>query len=140
MNSAAAPDQKPAPPDDQKAPAEDRVTALETGQAEIKAEQERQGGILETILSKVGGTAGPAPAGAQQATESRLERTTSIADQVKAAVKEVDADKAREQAEAEHAAHHAALKAGTPEAEKQPRERQGGWKAKLQKGMYGGDR
>ncbi|SRR6266702_1325321 len=129
------PEPKPATPEPEPAKTEDRLERVE-------AEQREQRGLLNTILEKVSGTAPEAPKGAQNVTETRLERSTIIADQVKQAVKDVGAEQEAERLRAEHDAEHARLRipAAKPEPEHQPRERQGGAKAKWQKIMFGGDK
>lgn len=127
-------DPKADPPAD---PEAQRVEALDARFGKIEAEQAEQRGMLTTILDKVSGAAPEAPAGAQEHTQTRLDRSSSIADQVRQAVADVGAEAERKRRDEEHAAEHAALRAGKPEPEKPPRERQGGLKSRLQKAMYG---
>jgi hypothetical protein len=97
-----------------------RLDALEAGQAE-------QGGKLDQIIGMLKGGETEAHAAAQAHTERRLDESSTIADQVKQAVRDVHAEE--DQAKAKP----------VPEPEQAPRESQSGIKGKLQRAMFGGD-
>lgn len=99
-----------------------RLDKLEAGQAE-------QGGKLDQIIGMLKGGAGDAHAAAQAHTERRLDESSTIADQVKQAVRDVHAEQAQDAAKAKP----------EPEPEQPPREPQSGIKAKLQRAMFGGE-
>lgn len=102
-----------------------RLDKLEAGQAE-------QGGKLDQIIGMLKGDEADAHEAAAEHTEKRLDRGSTIADQVRQAVKDV---RAEEEAD-KHKADHAALAA---EREKPPRESQSGFRGKLQRAMFGSE-
>lgn len=116
---------KPATPDA-------RIDRLEATQAE-------QGTKLDRIIDLISGEEQQAHGQAQQHVESKLERSSNIADLVKRAVKDVGAEQAAEAERAAHAAEHDRLKAppAEPRTEQPPREMTR--KQKLQRGLFGGD-
>lgn len=132
MANTPAPPAQPQgqPPAQQGAPADE-----EQRFAAIEAEQKRQGGMLETIVEKLGGTAktGAADAHAQGAagTETYLSKDEVIAEATRKAVEAVGA----QAADAAHQADHDKLR--TPPPEHQPRERN--WRTRMQGRLYGGD-
>lgn len=121
-------------------PEAERVETLDARFGRIEAEQAEHKTMLGQILAKVGGETkkaeGEAHADAQQHTEEHLERGSTIADQVRAAVEAVGAEKAQKEADEQHAKDHAALREAR---EKPPRESQSGFRGRLQRAMYGGD-
>lgn len=118
-----------------------RIEALDERFGKIESEQAEQRGMLEQIRDAVAGkgAAGPAHAKAQEHTEQRLEHppAETIADQVRRAVADVDAEKARKERDAAHQADHDKIK---ELAERPPRETAAGFRGRLQRAMYGGDR
>lgn len=118
----------------------ERVESLDARFGKIEAEQAEQKGMLAQILAKVGGQAGEteskAHAKAQAHTEAHLDRSSTIADQVRAAVEAVGAEKAQKEADEAHKRDHEALREAR---EKPPRESQSGFRGKLQKAMFGSD-
>src|SRR5713226_9576758 len=76
----------------------------------VEAEQAEQGGKLDQILSILGKKEEGAHEKAEEHTESRLDRGSTVADQVKAAVEAVGAEKAQKEADAAHEADHAAIR------------------------------
>jgi len=102
----------------------------------VEAEQAEQGGKLDQILSILGKKEEGAHEKAEEHTESRLDRGSTIADQVKAAVEAVGAEKAQAEADEAHKADHAAIREAR---EKPPRESQSGFRGKLQRAMFGAD-
>ena len=102
----------------------------------VEAEQAEQGGKLDQILSILGKKEEGAHEKAEEHTESRLDRGSTIADQVKAAVEAVGAENAQKEADAAHEADHAAIREAR---EKPPRESQSGFRGKLQRAMFGAD-
>lgn len=134
-----ADEQQPPTPEEQANAEADRVESLDARFGKIETEQAEQKNLLSQILDKVSGAApadGKAHAKAQEHTEQRLDAGTSIADQVRQAVKDVGAEQAQKEAADAHERDHQALREAR---EKQPRETQSGWRGKLQKAMYGGD-
>lgn len=117
----------------------DRVKSLDSRFEKIETEQTRQGGLLQTIADKLGGTEKTAHAAAQQRTEERLEHG-SIAAQVAKAVRDVGAEQAAEAQRKAHDAEHERLRKGREEqGENQPRPQQPTWKQRFQSGMFGKD-
>lgn len=113
----------------------------------LEREQQRQGGLLEQIsaavLGKTAGAAPDAPPAAQHVTETRLERSSNVIDQMRQAVRDVNAEAAQQQADAQHQAEHERMRQqsgqhGDPprQAENQPAE-QGGALAAFRRRMYG---
>ena len=119
-------------------PEAERVESLDARFGAIEREQAEQRGILTQIRDAVAGEGktAPAHAAAEKHTETRLEASSTIADQVRRAVRDVDAEKAQREADERHKADHAALAA---EREKPPRESASGFRGRLQRAMYGGD-
>lgn len=118
-----------------------RVQALDERFGRIEHEQSEQRGILEQIRNSLGSAKGAerqAHAAAQAHTQDRLEHppAATIADQVRAAVADVDAERENKRRQAEHDDHHKRLR---EQAEQAPRETASGWRGKLAKAMYGGD-
>jgi ABC-type nitrate/sulfonate/bicarbonate transport system ATPase subunit len=112
---------------------EQRIKSIE----ELQAAQAEQGSKIDQILGILGKKEEGAHSAAQAHTEERLDRSSSIADQVRAAVEAADAEKAQKAAADEHAAEHAALREAR---EKPPRELAGGARGRLQKIMFGTDK
>lgn len=117
-----------------------RVESLDARFGAIEHEQAEQKSMLTQILAKVGGGAkqaeGQAHDKAQQHTESRLDASSSIADQVRAAVEQVGAEKAQREADEAHQRDHAALREA---AEKPPREAASGVRGRIQRAMFGAE-
>lgn len=57
---------------------------------ELQAEQERQGGMLQAILDKLGGAESKARDAAGQHTEDRLNRPSNVAEEIRAQLAERD--------------------------------------------------
>lgn len=110
-----------------------RIRSLE----ELQAEQAEQGSKIDQILGILGKKEDQVHAAAQDHTEERLDRSSSIAEQVRRAVEAVDAEKTRKAEADAHAAEHQALKEAR---ERPPRETAQGWRGKLQRGMFGADK
>lgn len=130
--------------EDGEQPGEDeagRIEYLGERFGRIEAEQAAQRGILEQISDALAGR-GPAK-GAHDKAEGRVEGrlahppAQSIAEQVRAAVREVGAEEAQKARDAEHAADHERMR---ELAERPPRESMTGWRGKLAGVMYGADR
>lgn len=126
--------------DQDQAPGEDestRIEGLDERFGRLEQEQREQRGLLEQLLAGKGPAKGAHDA-AQQRTQHRLEQgpAASIADQVRQAVKDVNAEAAQQQAEADHAAEHQRMREA---AERPPRERAGGLRGRLQTVMFGRD-
>jgi hypothetical protein len=120
-------------------PVEESAETQETQDArlvKLEAEQAEQGGKLDQILGLLKGGEGKAHDAAQEHTEEHLDRSSTIADQVRQAVEQVGAEKAAKEAEEAHKADHAALR---EQREKPPRESQSGFRGKLQRAMFGSE-
>lgn len=120
-------------------PVEESAETQETQDArlaKLEAEQAEQGGKLDQILGLLKGGEGKAHDAAQEHTEEHLDRSSTMADQVRQAVKDVRAEEAQREAEEAHKADHAALR---EQREKPPRESASGFRGRLQRAMYGGD-
>ena len=129
------------PPEQQPGQGEaDRIQSLDQRFGKIEQEQTEQRGLLEQIRDAVAGTgpARPAHDKAQAHTEQRLEQppAAAMADQVRQAVKDVNAEEEQRKRQADHDADHDRIR---ELAERAPRESQSGWRAKLQRGMFGSD-
>ncbi len=114
-----------------------RVKSLDDRFGAIEARQEKQEGLLEQILGKLGGGGGeaePVTRGDEPAAPSPGE----MAEQMRQAVRDVRAEEAAEQARAAHDADHAKMR--TPEPEQTPREVMIRGKARLQRLMFGAER
>lgn len=124
-------------------PGDDASGDGETGRIEELAEQRERIGRLEQGINELKdliggeGRAKGAHDAAQQHTESRLDRGSSVAEQVQQAVKDVRAEEEDQRRQSAHDAEHQALREAR---ERPPREAQGGWRGKLQRAMFGGDR
>lgn len=128
------------PPQDPPAdPEAGRIETLDQRFGAIETKQAEHDGKLDQILSKLGAAAageGKTHAAAQARTEQRLDTGSTIADQVRAAVEAVGAEKAAKDAADQHERDHQALK---EMREHPPREAQAGWRGRLQRRMYGSD-
>lgn len=121
-------------------PEAERVESLDHRFGAIETKQAEQDGKLDQILSRLtggagGGTKAPprTPVGAAPGTDPG-----TIADQVRKAVEAVGAEQAAKAAQDQHAQDHAAI---AEMREQQPRDSTAaGWRGKLQRAMYGGDR
>lgn len=116
-----------------------RIQAYDERFGRIEHEQAEQRGLLEQIRDAVGGVRQAeegAHAKAQEHTESRLDRSSTMADQVKRAVEAVNAEAEQKRRDEAHAADHARLR---EQAERPPREPQGGRRGKLQRALFGSD-
>lgn len=129
---------------DEQAAGEDeagRISSFDERFGKIEHEQAEQRGMLEQIRDAVAGKgpAKPAHDKAQQHTQDRLEHppAESIADQVRRAVADVKADEEQKRRDAEHQADHDKIREA---AERAPRETVSGFRGKLQRAMFGGDR
>ena len=122
----------------QQDPEGQRVESLDARFGAIEHEQAEQRGILTQIRDALAGKgkAAPAHAAAQEHTETRLEASSSIADQVRRAVKDVNAEEEQRKRDAEHEGHHQALREA---AEKPPREAASGVRGKIQRAMFGAE-
>jgi hypothetical protein len=119
-------------------PVEETQETQETQDARldrVEAVQAEQGGKLDQILALIKGE-GEVHEKAEQHTQERLDSSSTIAEQVRAAVEKVGAEKAQREADEAHKADHAALREAR---EKPPRESASGFRGKLQRAMYGGD-
>jgi hypothetical protein len=119
----------------------DRIQTLDARFGAIETEQKTQRGLLEQIAAAVGGT-GPAAAAhdkAEARTQDRLANppAATIADQVRQAVKDVQAEQDQAARDQAHQADHDKLRQAS---EQPPREPQSGPRARLQRILYGGDR
>jgi hypothetical protein len=119
---------------------EDRIGTLDERFGKLEAEQATQRGILdriETLVSGAKGTEGKAHGKAQQVTEDRLDAgpaPVSIAEQVRKAVLDVNAEQENKKRQDAHDADHQRMR---ELAERPPREPQGGWRGRLQSAMFG---
>lgn len=115
-----------------------RVESLDARFGAIEHEQAEQRGILTQIRDALAGQGKAAPAhkAAQEHTETRLEASSSIADQVRRAVKDVNAEEEQRKRDEAHAADHAAL---AEAREKPPREAASGVRGKIQRAMFGAE-
>jgi hypothetical protein len=128
--SSAAPDPEAA-----------RITTID----ELATEQNRQAGVLDELLAIVKGEGAQAQGvqadahtAARGRVDARLDRPSMVQDQMRQAVRDVQAEAARQQAEAAHNAEHDRLKQPPP-AETAPREVVVRGKARLQRFMFGAD-
>lgn len=110
--------------------------------ADLKAEQDRQAGVLDRLLAIVERDEGKAHGKAQDHVESRLDRSTEMAEAMRQAVRDVQAEREAAAATSAHDLEHARLKEKEKQAapETPPREHMPTWKERLQQGMFGGDR
>lgn len=115
-----------------------RIEALDERFGRIESEQAEHRGMLQQILDRVGGAEQDAHGKAQEHTRRRLEQTPAqtMADQVKRAVQDVEAEKAAEQTRAAHDADHERIR---QLAERPPREPVSGFRGRLQRAMFGAD-
>ena len=115
-----------------------RVESLDARFGAIEHEQAEQRGILTQIRDALAGEgkAAPAHAAAQGRTETRLEASSSIADQVRRAVQDVNAEEEQRKRDEAHAADHVAL---AEAREKPPREAASGVRGKIQRAMFGAE-
>jgi hypothetical protein len=115
-----------------------RIEALDERFGRIESEQAEHRSLLEQILGRVGGAEKKAHGEAQQRTEKRLEEppAASVAEQVRRAVQDVQAEQEATRRKADHDAEHEKLR---QQAERPPREPVSGFRGKLQRAMYGGD-
>jgi hypothetical protein len=111
-----------------------RITTID----DLKTEQARQAGVLDQLLAIVKGEGGQAEGvktdahqAAQDRVDARLDRPSLVQDQMRQAVRDV-------QAEADHKAEHDRLKQPPP-AETAPREVVVRGKARLQRALFGAD-
>ena len=115
-----------------------RVESLDARFGAIEQQQAEQHGMLmelrDALLGK--GKAAPAHAAAQEHTETRLEASSSIADQVRRAVQDVNAEEEQRKRDEAHQADHAAL---AEAREKPPREAASGVRGKIQRAMFGAE-
>jgi hypothetical protein len=118
-----------------------RITTID----DLKTEQAHQAGVLDQLLALVKGEGGQAEGlkadahtAAQGRVDARLDRPSVVQDQMRQAVRDVQAEAARQQAEADHRAEHDRLKQPPP-AETAPREVVVRGKARLQRVMFGAD-
>lgn len=124
--------------DQQETPAGNTTTREITEDiTDLKAEQTRQAGMLDELLTIVkggGGKQDPAPEQGQPDPAGHL-------DEIRQAIRDVNAEQAKE-AQAARAARDAGqgkAPAKPPEPEQQPREAMQSWKSRLQKSMFGSD-
>lgn len=119
---------------------ETRIQAYDDRFKSIEGEQKRQGGVLDTILGKLGDGGGKdagKPDPGKEGKEGKEDPGTGgIADQVAAAVRAVRAEERAAEDKKKHDADHAAMR--KPPAEKAPREGEG-WKTRMQRAVFGGD-
>jgi hypothetical protein len=115
-----------------------RIEALDERFGRIESEQAEHRGMLERILDRVGGAEQAAHGKAEQHTRQRLEHppAESVADQVRRAVKDVQAEQEAERHKADHDTEHAKLREA---AERPPREPASGVRGKIQRAMFGAD-
>lgn len=111
---------------------------------QLRAEQERQAGVLDRIIGMLEGDTrrgvDQAHDADRQVVDRRLDRGSRIADDVRQAVRDVQAEQAAAQAEQLHQADHARLREQQQKpAETAPREVIVSGKARLQRIMFGGD-
>ena len=136
------PPDPPQPPEQQPGEGEaGRIQTLDARFGAIEQEQKAQRGLLEQISAAVGGAKAAeqtAQGKAQEHTQDRLANppAATMADQVRKAVQDVNAEEAQKQRDADHQADHDRIR---ELAERAPREPQSGWRARLQRGMYGSD-
>lgn len=76
-----------------------RIQSLDQRFAEVKTEQDRQRGMLEQVLGKLGGAGHQAHAAAQQHEQDKLNRPTDVADEVRRQFAERDQAAAADQAQ-----------------------------------------
>jgi hypothetical protein len=127
-------------PGNEQSPAGDTETQRITTIDDLKTEQARQAGVLDELLSLVKGGEREAHGAAQQHVEHRLDDPGHL-DEIKKAIRDVNAEQAAAQAQAAHDAEHGRLRQQQAEPEKPPREAMQTWKAKLQHRMFdGGER
>lgn len=112
---------------------------------QLRAEQERQAGVLDRIIGILEGdtrqAVGQAHDADRQVVDRRLDRGSRIADDVRQAVRDVQAEQAAAQAEQLHQADHARLREQQQKpAETAPREVIVSGKARLQRIMFGADK
>ena len=123
-------DPTPDPEQPKGEPLAERVCAIET-------EQQRQGGILERIEQTLG--KGSTPPTSPDSRTAASDSGTSVAEQVRKGVEEIEARKAKEAADAVAADAEKAWRASVDERlpERKPSEPTTGRKAKLQERMFG---
>lgn len=117
-----------------------RIEALDERFGRIESEQAEHRALLEQIRDTIAGRGRTKAAHdkAQDRVEGRLEHppAASIADQVRAAVRQVGAEQAQKDAEQKHQADHERLR---ELAERPPRQAMGGFRGRLARAMYGAD-
>jgi hypothetical protein len=115
-----------------------RIEALDERFGRIESEQAEHRGLLQQILDRVGGAEHQAHGKAEKHTERRLEHppADSVADQVRRAVTDVQAEQEAERRRTDHDTEHAKLREA---AERPPREAASGVRGRIQRAMFGGD-
>lgn len=116
--------------DDQRQEPAQTETSQDARLDRLEATQAEQGGKLDQIIAMIKGDGDGKPEAAPAQTGDGPDQVSTIADQVRQAVRDVHAEEAQ-----------AAAKGKPDEApkEKPPRESQSGFRGKLQRAMYGGD-
>jgi hypothetical protein len=124
------------PAGNEQSPAGDAETARITTIDDLKTEQARQASVLDELLTLVKGGEREAHGAAQQHVEHRLDDPGHL-DEIKRAIRDVNAEQAAAQAQAAHDAEHGRLRQQA-EPEKPPREAMQTWKARMQYRMFDG--
>lgn len=121
---------------------EDRITTID----ELRAEQDRQAGVLDELLGLVRGGQQHGQRGVRTAHDAdremvdrRLDRGSRVQDEMRQAVRDVRAEEQAEEARRQHDADHARMRQ-QPEPEQQPREVMVSGKARLQRLLFGADK
>ena len=115
-----------------------RIEALDERFGRIESEQAEHRQLLEQIRDAIAGkgAAKPAHDRAEKRTEGRLAEpaAVTIAEQVRAAVEAVGAEKAEKERAAAHDADHQKMREA---AERPPREAMPGFRGRLSRAMFG---
>ena len=121
---------------------EDRITTI----GELRAEQDRQAGVLDELLDLVRGgqqhgqrAVRTAHDTDREAVGRRLDRGSRVQDEMRQAIRDVRAEEQAEEARRQHDADHARIRQ-QPEPEHQPREVMVSGKARLQRLLFGADK
>jgi uncharacterized protein YukE len=131
----------PSPAGDQADGEADRITTIE----DLAARQDRTDSKVDGLTSRIdqvlaGGkhAEGQAHAAAQDRVEHKLSDPGHL-DEIKAAIRDVNAEAADAEARSAHDAEHERLRQGTQAAEQAPREAVVRGKQRLQRWIFGGD-
>lgn len=120
----------------------DQETSRITTIADLKTEQDRQGGLIDELLTLVKGgqrEEGKAHDAAQAHVENKLADPGHLGE-IRQAIRDVNAETAAAEQASAHEREHERLRHGQEPAEQQPRDAMVKGKARLQKMLFGADR